>query len=409
MIDPRFPPQPKKNEICLYPLQRALEIDVLWMSFLKKNKFKDKFICELEKDFKIPDPKTLIFFDSASSSLYQFLKFKRFSTNCTPIVAIPAFCCLEVCTAIVDAQAIPVFLDIDANYGLSQKSIEFAVSKGATIIIWPNLFGERCRDPKLIRYIKSLKIDLILDEAQSFPSGEISMEYKTLVSFGATKRLNGLGGGTIIIPNDAERTFFLEFSKKINQGPSKYFIPILLRKLFDLDFLNKIGFKQNLSKELPPLLERHLKENLNSKREVYLMNNFQYLIAIKRMKQLRKYHELILDFYENLKSFCVATFGTNCISCHNGLMGYPSIFAIRIPYNKRYFISKELSDLNIQSTWYYYPLNNLNSYKIYESEDTPNTLKLSSEILIIPFGLGIILKKLKKYRNKIRKYAIRKS
>lgn len=312
-------------------------------------------------------------------------------------VAVPAYCCPDVGYAIIKAGALPVFIDIDNEYGISKASIDFAKEHGATLILWPAFYGSRRRDEELLNYITDLGIDIILDEAQSFPGTTFDIRYKTLLSFGVTKRLNGAGGGALYLPDGTERTQFLEHitdTVREANGEMTTVLDIILTRIKKI-----LGYKRKLESELPVYVEKNAKIALKQKVEVAQMNSLQYAIAAKRFRQLRAQQVQLSSLYSLLSVFVKRAFGDDCTKPSEDLSSFPTIFAVRLPAAHRFENSTYLATLGIQTTWYYYPLNKISSFSHFESELTPNTDLLSSEVLMLPFGLGHVLKRRKLYER----------
>jgi dTDP-4-amino-4,6-dideoxygalactose transaminase len=244
-------------------------------------------------------------------------------------------------------------------------------------------------------------MDIILDDAQSFPATGIDAAYKTLISFGVTKRLNGCGGGGMYIPDNDERnglvTHVKQNVKKANDEMNSllHIASVKLKKM--------MGYKRPLEAELPVYVEKNAKKALQQKMEVFLMNDLQYATAAKRLGQLRKEQGALSTLYGQLAAFAEGKFGTDCTEPNKGLLSFPTIFALRFPAGERYDNSAYLAGLGIQTTWYYYPIHKISSFSGYESELTPNTDLLSAQVLMLPFGLGHVLRMKRQYMELLKK------
>lgn len=87
-----------------------------------------------------------------------------------------------------------VFLDINESYGFSKKSISFAAEYGADMLVWPSFFGTRTRCKNVLAKAQNAGMEIILDEAQSFPNHVLSSEHISLLSFGQSKRMQESAG-----------------------------------------------------------------------------------------------------------------------------------------------------------------------------------------------------------------------
>lgn len=401
MIDPRFPPQPETNSntIFLYPLQKELNIISSLESLTSNEKLKNKIINEINllNNIKI-ERDSIIFLNTASACLFEYLKWRNIKSGIPLKVALPAYSCPEVCCAIIKSGAEPIFLDFDLKYSYSKRSIKFAKDRGTNIILWPNFFGYRKRNKKILNYIDELNIDIILDEAQSFPSGIITVNYKTLISLGITKRLSGIGGGALLLPNKKEAESFSNFIKKSKKKSfqNQLFITTI-KFLKRILYLGTCSSKKNFEKELPVLLEKKITAYLKKDFPSTSIRNIELAIANRRLLQLKKYHNEIINLYEKLSIFCAKNFGESSMDIISDVLEYPTIFAVKLDPKKRYIVSEWLSKIKIQTTWYYYPLNRVKVFSDYQSEKTPNSDKLASEILILPFNLRHCLKNNSQY------------
>ncbi|MEZ2247279.1 DegT/DnrJ/EryC1/StrS family aminotransferase [Microcoleus sp.] len=404
MIDPLFPPQPKHKIITLYPFKTKLDIPLLIKSIFSNQNYQKLFI-DIIWEYLPTLKGELFFMNKGRFCLHHYLIWKKQSLNRTIKIALPAFGCHHLCSEIVMAGAQPVFLDIDESYGISIKSVNFAKKQNVDIILWPNLFGPRERAKEVISHIEELAIEIIFDEAQSFPSGVLSDKYISLLSFGNSKRLQGIGGGAIYFPEYRIEPEFEKYIKnlklkmsanyKINQIKETVKNNLLAGELSKL-----FPTIPSLEKKLPTLLEKQTK-NLKLS-DIYGMNELMYIVCYERVKMLKTNRECLSFFYKNLQRSVVSKFGENSINILKQITDIPTIFALSLPFDQRYNISQELANIGIQTTWYYYPLNKIKAFSKYPSENITNTEKLSSEILIIPFGLGNIIYQKKAYEMILR-------
>jgi dTDP-4-amino-4,6-dideoxygalactose transaminase len=315
-IDSRFPPQPEKCQVNLYP-HKTLEER---LSILKGQIFLTQ---------------------TASQALKAYLE-----TFLPSRVALPAFMCPDVVWAILSAGHTPVFLDLDLNLSLSEKSQEFALKQGCRILILPSFFGARAHTfhPGLIT---------ILDEAQSFPfPGQDLRGAATLFSFGRSKPLSSYGGGGICLHNDSS-------DLKLGEGSNA-----------------------TSSKSWEADLHTYLEKNCHFNRPLHanVMNSHLKMATSSRWGEweasLKRYSQNVDD----LKSLCGHIWGEEALTL---LPQFPTIFAIRV--KERFRTAAALSRAGIQTTWYYYPLNRISALSSYPSEGIPVTEKIASEILILPF------------------------
>lgn len=193
MIDPRFPPQPKTLDVPLYPLRKKIEMRAI-SDLLFSSTFPQEAFLSSVSEF-LPESRGQFYFrDSASSSLADYVCFRQKELRRPLVVALPAFCCPHFCMRITGTGARLVFLDINESYGFSKKSISFAAEYGADMLVWPSFFGTRTRCKNVLAKAQNAGMEIILDEAQSFPNHVLSSEHISLLSFGQSKRMQESAG-----------------------------------------------------------------------------------------------------------------------------------------------------------------------------------------------------------------------
>lgn len=360
MRDTRFPPQPKEIITPLYP-SKTLSIS--------KNSASLERILSLHYEAQESE---ILLCNKGSAALFLFLKWLRHQYSHPQKIALPAFCCPEVCQAIILAGFSPVFLDFTSSLTFSCESIEYAVQIGCCALIWPQLFQERSLSVTSREAIRKKGLLLINDEAQLFPHSSPN-ECKapiTLFSFGHSKRLAAVGGGGICLH---DQQIPLKEIKKI----SRHIKVSRIKNFLIGKIKNYFTHSRKLERKLDDLLEKNP-----------FIKSCLYLTPIS--DDQKRIAEVSIGQYENQKQqfqtdICrlrrlVPAKSLSLIDKNN-----PSAVAIRLPNQDRYEISKKLADFGIQTTWYYFPLNRLSFLQQYASEETPNTEKISSELLILPF------------------------
>lgn len=330
-------------------------------------------------------------FHSGKEALAAYLGWLRKEHGISK-VAMPAFCCPEVCAAVLNAGAKPVFLDFDSNWQLSKKSIEYARSRNCGAVIWPNLFGARHRPAERLKDIKDQGLVLIADEAQSFPlpDGVVTLgNVALLFSFGPTKRLAGIGGGAVCAaPGEEDFSAYVvklatrrarseTIGKQVDQA-------LLCRLRWRNNWLaEKLGVLPKLERNLSSLLERS--EHIKAHFSLEGLSDQQARIAVLNWLLMDEVSDIHREAYSHIASVIRSSLGNSAIQPLEGIAHHPSVLALRVPGPLRYAISKEFARRGIQTTWYYYPLNRISPWLQYESESTPNCDSFASEILVLPF------------------------
>ena len=376
MIDSRFPPLLKKVEVPLYPLKNYSRLRY------STNESLESYLA----NYYSVSEEQIYLADRASSLLYFFLKWysKKFPEM---KVAIPAFCCFEVCQAVLQAGCIPVFLDIEESCVISEKSLYFASENQCRILIFPHYFGFRSHLASRVELAKKLGLFFINDEAQSFPEVEQRFRPKcdlTLFSFGTSKRLGCPWGGGFCFSNEKlSKEFWNDFNfSGESYGVGSYLKHFIKRKaqLFKPYYQNKIGLNPNLEKDMEVLLEK--------KKCVFPCKNlsqFQKNFILHFIKQYAKSKNVLMERLEKVKMGVIEAFGNAALDYLQDV-SLPSTLAIRIPetISRRSFFSY-FSDNFIQTTWYYFPLNQLSFLKKFPAEELKNTEKVARSIGILPF------------------------
>lgn len=351
MIDTRFPPQPHTIIVPLYPQ--------ITMGYGKSVSISET----IASHYKVKEEKIFLC-NRGSTALFVFLSWLRNQYSSSKRIALPAFCCPEVCQSIILSGFDPVFLDLTNALSISRESLNFAVKSGCCALIWPQLFQERSLSEDVIKAIKESGLLLINDEAQLFPhfSPNESNAPITLFSFGHSKRLAASGGGGFCVH---DKTINLEEIRNIfRQLSSKNFTNEELKA-------KKLETCLDILLEKEPFIKRSIRcEPISYNQELVIQSCIEGY-----QNQKNRFQTDILDLKDLVPSDYLSLINSN----------NPSVFALRVPANNRYEIGSRLASFGIQTTWYYFPLNRLSFLQSYLSEKTENTDNLSSEILILPF------------------------
>lgn len=149
------------------------------------------------------------FFDSGASSLAAALVavIKR-SKIPAPEVLMPAYVCPEVVSAILYAGGKPVLVDFEVDRAqMSLEALSRALTANSCAVVAVNLFGIPERLSEIREVIAGhSSLCVVEDSAQAFPEGdEQGGDHGDLVvySFGRGKPVSVLGGGAVIVRDDA--------------------------------------------------------------------------------------------------------------------------------------------------------------------------------------------------------------
>lgn len=134
--------------------------------------------------------------------------------GCGDEVIVPAYTFVASATAILEAGAIPVFVDIDpTTYNIDVDTIENAITK-RTAAIMPVHFGGRPADmDALLAIAKKHNLEIVEDAAQAWGSEWKGVKVGALgdagcFSFQSSKNITSAEGG-IILTNDEETAKFV--------------------------------------------------------------------------------------------------------------------------------------------------------------------------------------------------------
>jgi aminotransferase EvaB len=279
--------------------------------------------------------------------------------------------------AIVNAGAVPVFVDIDENYLIDCKKILPAISKKTKAILVVHLYGQCCNMQEIIKIKNKFNLKIIEDCAQS--TGATFKNNKSggmgdvgCFSFYPTKVLGGFGDGGFVSTNNYEiykkicrmRFTGIKFYPKLNNRYPKYYaIENGINSRLDSVQAAILNFKLNLlnsfikrRKEIAEIYNNELsctglylpKESKNNQHVYY-----EYVVASDKRNK-------ILSYLKKKNIFLKVT--------------YPYLIHLMKPYFK--FYNKNKQDLS--STVYF--SKRIFSLPIYPSIRNKNVYKIIKEI-----------------------------
>lgn len=128
-------------------------------------------------------------------------------------VALPAFGCFDLATAVDAAGTAFVLYDLDpTTLGPEPSSLERALASGAGAVVVAHLYGVPV-DMRMVRSLASRTHALVIDDAAQGVGGAFesialgSGGAMGVLSFGRGKGLTGAGGGAVVLP---ENSLFLD-------------------------------------------------------------------------------------------------------------------------------------------------------------------------------------------------------
>ena len=150
-------------------------------------------------------PRSILRTDSGTSALTVALQ----TTARSRIVALPAFCCFDVATAVAGADVGIVFYDIDpATLGPDFESLRQALRRGATVILVAHLYGVPIDMSTTLELAAEAGATVIEDAAQGAGASLAGKPLGTfgsmgILSFGRGKGCTGGRGGALLANDGA--------------------------------------------------------------------------------------------------------------------------------------------------------------------------------------------------------------
>jgi perosamine synthetase len=134
-------------------------------------------------------------YSSGRSALYHLLKSQI--TSSTDEVIMQSFSCSVVPASVLEAGAIPVFVDIDKNtLNISPQSLKERITKRTKVVIFQHTFGNSSGLHEIKKICSDKKIFLIEDRAHIFDNRPL-LGNAAVFSFGRSKWVSSIFGGAL--------------------------------------------------------------------------------------------------------------------------------------------------------------------------------------------------------------------
>jgi dTDP-4-amino-4,6-dideoxygalactose transaminase len=122
-------------------------------------------------------------------------------------VAVPAFTCVAVPSAILACGLVPRFLDAADGFNMAPDDMEKAAQQGARAVIATHLYGIPCDIDAMVSLSRQYGMSLVEDACLAVGStwkGQVCGSFGdvSVVSFSATKHITGFGGGALLTDDD---------------------------------------------------------------------------------------------------------------------------------------------------------------------------------------------------------------
>ncbi|MFH0832609.1 MAG: DegT/DnrJ/EryC1/StrS family aminotransferase [Candidatus Aenigmatarchaeota archaeon] len=260
---------------------------ISFSSYDRQNaEIKENFEKELEKIWEFRSDYEFWFYERDFERLYARHCKKKFAITANSgtaalqlsLIAAGIGKCDEVITtpytyiatplAIANADAKPVFVDIDNDYNIDTSEIEEAITENTKAIMPVHLYGQPCNMDEIMNIAKKHRLQVIEDCCQA---QEVGYKNKKIpigggcFSFHTSKLLGGLGNGGAIVTNDKNLKRKLEILK--NPTADEAFLLLSKRTPCELDAV-QIAF---IKAKLP-----FIKEWVERKREIAKIYNKEF-------------------------------------------------------------------------------------------------------------------------------------
>ena len=147
-------------------------------------------------------------------------------------VIVPPYTFLATATAVVEANAVSVFADIDLEtFNLDPKAVEAAITPRTRAIMPVHLFGQCADMDPILAIARQHNLTVIEDAAQAIGAEYRGRRAGTMgllgcLSFFPSKNLGGFGDGGMVVTNDAALAEKIRCLRMHGMQP-KYYHPLL--------------------------------------------------------------------------------------------------------------------------------------------------------------------------------------
>ncbi|MBB6022354.1 dTDP-4-amino-4,6-dideoxygalactose transaminase [Paenibacillus sp. JGP012] len=357
--------------------------------------------------FDIRNPSQVYLFDSASSAITALLTILKNQHN-IECVYMPSYSCTELADSVISAGLTLNVYDITDDFRPELEFVRSLIGVQQAAFLIPALFGSRSIPSELMDVLHQLKMPVIFDEAQSFPMapqfrGTTPGAFFSVISFGKSKPLSSIGGGALIVHQPEMNTMFTTYSEDALQHQEPWFPylrAVTRRQLSKYSWWRKVNGLQYRYADLAAL---HRAQQIRQRkpRGITLL---QAQMALRRLQFFLKQMERQKVHVPGLLDALESTFGKQTLRFVLA-RDQQCLLPIRIPNHKRKKIGAYLAQKGVQTTFYYYPLHNIERYKErFQLHDCFNADRIFSEILLLPIHTDTPPRHIKKLERFIRQY-----
>lgn len=385
----------------------------IYAPFVNSEKQRLAFAAEVKKDF--PSSETYPC-STARGALALFLKSMNLSQEDEVILS--AFTCLAVPTAIIEAGAIPKYVDIDINsLNTSSESIINSISSRTKAIIIQHTFGNPAQVYAVLEYARKNGIYVIEDAALSLNSSVKSIKVGStadaaIFSFELSKTLSTGWGGLLLLNN-------IKLKEDIENAYAQLPELKIFRVLKDAvqTSISALGHQPNFHSLGKYVIYVFFKlglfrySNIKDETDLHFKQGFQFkmsgtfaLFARDQWRKLKEVSEKCQSNYNYLKEHLL-NFGY-IIPDHPTFDDEPERVSSRISFlisNRNEFI-KYFNDNRIEvGLWFDGPLTPIPTKTEfgYNPKDYPNASRIASQIVNLPCHSRLRKKDLEKIKKSL--------
>lgn len=318
------------NKLKIPPSKFGRGISLLWrgMNLDLINSFSRQLYMGQSSNFKLhPVPK--YYFESARSSIFSFLLAVGIKSGDEIIVS--AFTCAAVTQSIIQAGAVPVYVDINDDLSMNDISVLKNISSKTKSVILQNTFGRLGLKKKTINSLKTKKIWIIEDCALAIGSKNNGNKLGSfgdvaIWSYEVSKSITVGWGGVLLVNNSSligpvenflrniREVFILEDLRRLIQ---LWLSVILVNKFYKFGWIFwylMYGFRlfrrsNNLTKDakskklkLGKYTKKFLKFISPEFDTYYCLTNMNYILLQKHAQSLGLECPVIQKHYEKIVS-----------------------------------------------------------------------------------------------------------
>jgi dTDP-4-amino-4,6-dideoxygalactose transaminase len=415
-MDTRFPPQPRHPIVPLYPEIGLGE----WGETLASSLALESEVLQTSIEQAIAhslsvDAEVVKLMESGTQALYSCFRYLKLRTPGFNKVALPDFSCPQILDAIYAAGLKPILFDLTDDLDIGSETVANLISRGCSCVVWPALFGERQRSQEALQGFLDAGMNVILDEAQTFPLSSppepLHKRCHRIISFGRSKKLSCHGGGALVL-RDVQEALDYDSEFRRYTVPSGMGVASSLKKELMLkaqnrlprmivDMMRDLNAFPKLEKDLGSLLDKRSFGTISSAQ----LDAFHWALVYQALKAHESRESLKGELFNWLRTAIQEALGEPATALLRTQQGVPPSCPLLCQPGTRYTMASALSKYGIQTTWYYLPLSQLKPRLDLECLDAPFSKSLSERILILPLNRRHSIRDIMKVAAAIRSVA----